>query len=72
MTESCRQFYMQQEGEFCYDMAVKNGVSLDDFYAWNPAVGDGCANMWPGYYYCVGVSGPAATMDRRSDAIPTL
>ncbi|KAI6779853.1 carbohydrate-binding module family 50 protein [Emericellopsis cladophorae] len=29
MTDSCRQFYMQQEGEFCYDMAVKNGVSLE-------------------------------------------
>ncbi|KAF8862087.1 hypothetical protein BDZ45DRAFT_799471 [Acephala macrosclerotiorum] len=24
------------------------------FYAWNPAMG-ACANLWPGYYYCVGM-----------------
>lgn len=24
-------------------------------YSWNPAVGTDCANLWLGYYYCVGV-----------------
>ena len=42
-----------------------------DFYKWNPAVGNDCSNMWPGYYYCVGVSGSVTTIDKREIGIPT-
>ncbi|KAI9158367.1 carbohydrate-binding module family 50 protein [Paramyrothecium foliicola] len=72
MAADCRRFYMQKPGEFCYDISVKNGVNLDDFYKWNPAVGNDCSNLWPDYYYCVGVSGSATTIGKRSVAAPTL
>ena len=29
MASNCRQFYLQQSGEYCYDMAAKNGISLE-------------------------------------------
>ncbi|KAF9874971.1 LysM domain-containing protein [Colletotrichum karsti] len=31
-------------------------ITLDQFYAWNPAVGTNCENLWKGYAYCVGVN----------------
>ena len=29
MASDCRRFYMQQDGEYCYDIAAKNGISLE-------------------------------------------
>lgn len=29
MASNCRRFYMQKPGEYCYDIAMKNGVSLE-------------------------------------------
>ncbi|KAF2124898.1 carbohydrate-binding module family 50 protein [Dothidotthia symphoricarpi CBS 119687] len=55
MTEDCVRFYLQQPGEFCWAMASGAGISLDRFYEWNPAVGSDCENLWPDYYYCIGV-----------------
>ena len=38
-----------------------SGISLDQFFDWNPVVGsqgENCGTqIWPDYYYCVGVSG---------------
>ncbi|KAK1775711.1 carbohydrate-binding module family 50 protein [Copromyces sp. CBS 386.78] len=34
-------------------IADKYSVSLNQFYAWNPAVGSGCATLWAGYNVCV-------------------
>ncbi|KAH8899923.1 hypothetical protein GQ53DRAFT_790479 [Thozetella sp. PMI_491] len=52
---SCKTYYLADGSIFCYDIAAKYGISLDNFYAWNPAVGNTCANLWKGYYYCVGI-----------------
>lgn len=35
---------------------------MEDFYAWNPAVGvDSCTNLLPDYYVCVGLGGTTTT-----------
>jgi hypothetical protein len=47
-------FYEVNPRDGCYDIAAMYGITLDEFYAWNPAVG-ACASLWPNYYYCVGM-----------------
>ena len=42
-------------------MANDNGISLEQFYAWNPAVGPDCSAMWPNYAYCISVAGTTTT-----------
>jgi LysM repeat protein len=54
MVSGCTVFYEAESGDGCYDIAAAYGITLDQFYAWNPAVG-ACANLWAGYYYCVGM-----------------
>ncbi|KAI5457371.1 hypothetical protein BGZ63DRAFT_342493, partial [Mariannaea sp. PMI_226] len=55
MTKDCTKFYLMQSGDLCWSMAQNAGITLDQFYAWNPAVGSDCGNLWPDYYYCIGV-----------------
>ncbi|GAQ08984.1 hypothetical protein ALT_6305 [Aspergillus lentulus] len=55
MVSSCNKFYLVVSGDSCYDIAAAQGISLDNFYAWNPAVGSSCGGLWPDYYVCVGV-----------------
>ncbi|KAM5487940.1 hypothetical protein MaudMau93_004334 [Microsporum audouinii] len=54
LTPDCTKFYKVKPGDNCYDIAKTNGISQDDFNAWNPAVGDTCAGLWGGYYVCIG------------------
>ncbi|KAK2594660.1 hypothetical protein QQS21_007636 [Conoideocrella luteorostrata] len=62
MTSQCRRFYLMQPGDLCWSMAQSAGVSLAQFVEWNPAVGQECGNLWPAYYYCIGVAGPVTTI----------
>lgn len=55
MVSNCKKFYLVVSGDGCYDIAAAAGIALSDFYAWNPAVGDTCAGLWPNYYVCVGI-----------------
>ncbi|KAK3177856.1 hypothetical protein K4F52_009408 [Lecanicillium sp. MT-2017a] len=55
----CRSYYVAVSGDGCYDIAAANDIALDDFYTWNPAVGDDCSGLWVDYAYCV--QGPAGT-----------
>ncbi|CCF47753.1 LysM domain-containing protein, partial [Colletotrichum higginsianum] len=42
----------------CHSVADGAGISLDQFYDWNPAVSRDCStNFWLGQAYCVGISG---------------
>lgn len=62
MANNCDNFYLVVSGDTCYDIAAAEGIPLDDFYAWNPAVGTSCASLQAGYYVCVGVaSGSSGT-----------
>ncbi|KEQ98602.1 carbohydrate-binding module family 50 protein [Aureobasidium subglaciale EXF-2481] len=49
----CKQFVQQTSGKYCGDLAGDNGITLTQFYAWNPAVGDECQYLVGGDYYCV-------------------
>ncbi|TDZ67286.1 LysM domain-containing protein [Colletotrichum trifolii] len=55
MTNRCKTFHLVVGGDTCYDIAAKAGVTLNNFYAWNPAVGSNCASLWGQYYVCVAV-----------------
>ncbi|KAJ6003520.1 hypothetical protein N7451_006067 [Penicillium sp. IBT 35674x] len=55
MTSTCDEFYLVVSGDTCATIASSYSISLDDFYAWNPAVGSSCANLWVDDYVCVAV-----------------
>jgi len=57
MTTSCNSFHLVVSGDECGTIASSAGISLDSFYAWNPAAGNTCSTLWAGYNVCVGVIG---------------
>ncbi|KAH7420080.1 hypothetical protein BKA64DRAFT_563224 [Cadophora sp. MPI-SDFR-AT-0126] len=62
MTSSCNKFHFVTTSDTgCYDLAAASGISLDDFYAWNPAVGTDCAHFITGVYVCIGVISSTTT-----------
>ncbi|KAM7192209.1 hypothetical protein V8F33_008483 [Rhypophila sp. PSN 637] len=73
MVGNCNKFVFVKEGDgYCGDIAAKNGVSLANFYAWNPAVGSGCEGLWLDTYYCVGiVGGPAPITTTTKPTVTT-
>lgn len=52
----CNKYVLQKTGVFCADMAKAASISLDQLYAWNPALGKDCSGLWVGYAYCIGIS----------------
>ncbi|KAI1120091.1 hypothetical protein F5Y10DRAFT_290335 [Nemania abortiva] len=64
IASNCNGFYLVQSGDICNTIAVKYGIPLSDFYAWNPAVGSTCSTLVLGDYVCVDVIGytPTTTM----------
>ncbi|KAH7073207.1 LysM domain-containing protein [Paraphoma chrysanthemicola] len=52
IAKNCTKYYVVVGGDGCWAIANANGISLDQFYAWNPAIGE-CANLWPDYAVCV-------------------
>ncbi|KAJ5658523.1 uncharacterized protein N7484_002172 [Penicillium longicatenatum] len=58
---NCDEFYLVVSGDECGTIATDEGISLEDFYAWNPAVGTSCAYLDLGDYVCVGTIGSTAT-----------
>ncbi|KAM7196838.1 LysM domain containing protein [Rhypophila sp. PSN 637] len=61
MIAGCRRFYFVQPGEGCWAISDAAGISVDDFYVYNPAAAPDCGSMWSQIYVCVGISGPVAT-----------
>ncbi|OQE00087.1 hypothetical protein PENVUL_c059G04710 [Penicillium vulpinum] len=56
LTATCVTFYKAQNGDTCEIIARQKFryiYSLPLFKRWNPAVGENCDNLLPGYYYCV-------------------
>ncbi|KAL4790494.1 hypothetical protein BDV19DRAFT_394063 [Aspergillus venezuelensis] len=63
---TCDKFYAVEEGNTCGTIASDNGITLPDFYAWNPAVGTDCSALWAGYYACIGVTGGTTTTSKTT------
>ena len=54
---TCAVYYLVQPGDDCNHVTQRFGISLNDFYTWNPMVkGSGdCQNLWLGYFVCAGL-----------------
>ncbi|KAL5337117.1 hypothetical protein BJX70DRAFT_389455 [Aspergillus crustosus] len=65
IAENCNKFYFVESGNTCAEIAIDNGITLSNFYLWNPAVGTLCNGLQAGYYVCVGVSGIPTTNTTR-------
>ncbi|KAJ5542582.1 glycoside hydrolase [Penicillium sp. DV-2018c] len=62
MAPGCTKFYQVQSGDSCWSIEDSFDISASDFEAWNPDVGDGCANgVWLDYYYCISHGSPTGT-----------
>lgn len=57
MISTCNAFYMVKTGDSCPAIASEYGVSLANFYSWNPAVGSECNTLIASDYVCVGIIG---------------
>jgi hypothetical protein len=57
MVSNYNTFYHAESGDNCSGIVSANGITLDNFYAWNPAVGSTCATLGAGYYVCVNIVG---------------
>ena len=59
LTPTCNKFVQAQDGDGCWKLANDAGVDSSLFYKWNLVLGEDGKNcgtqIWPGYYYCVGV-----------------
>lgn len=53
MTASCDVFHLVVADDSCWAIANDAGITLDQFYAWNPTVGTDCSSLWLGYYVCI-------------------
>ncbi|KAI3331384.1 hypothetical protein F4824DRAFT_294880 [Ustulina deusta] len=58
-TENCTRYVdvFDGSGFTCQDILDDFNITIAQFYAWNPAVGADCSNLWLSYQYCV--AGPA-------------
>ena len=59
IVDGCRAYYLAVAGDGCWDIANNHGISLEDLYAWNPALNGDCSGLWPDYAYCV--EGPSSS-----------
>ncbi|CAG8067732.1 unnamed protein product [Penicillium nalgiovense] len=57
VASNCDGWHYVRDGDGCFDLANEYNITLNDFYIWNPAVGEGCGSLKTEYYVCVGVSG---------------
>ncbi|KAK0385976.1 hypothetical protein NLU13_7150 [Sarocladium strictum] len=61
MVSNCNKFHLIKEGTTCQGIVDYNKITMANFKKWNPAVNDGCTNLWLGSYACVGVIGGITT-----------
>ncbi|KAL3477066.1 hypothetical protein BJX99DRAFT_257753 [Aspergillus californicus] len=70
-TSDCNKYHLIEEGDGCYDLAAEYGISLDNFYTWNPGVGNDCSTLKAEYYVCVGVLGSIASTSSATTSTTT-
>ena len=54
MATNCNKFHLVVSGDQCGTIASNAGITLANFYAWNPAVGSTCAYLDLRDYVCIG------------------
>ncbi|CAG8979166.1 hypothetical protein HYALB_00000300 [Hymenoscyphus albidus] len=59
IAKGCQAFHQAVAGDtYAAIVTLYSFITLEQFYAWNPAVGTQCQNLWVGYWYCVANFGP--------------
>ncbi|PQE05165.1 hypothetical protein CJF30_00011307 [Rutstroemia sp. NJR-2017a BBW] len=71
MATNCNTFYLVKSGDECDTIASSKGISLPNFYRWNPAVGSSCGSLWLDIYVCVNVVGGTTSVSPTSTQKPT-
>ncbi|KAF2795233.1 carbohydrate-binding module family 50 protein [Melanomma pulvis-pyrius CBS 109.77] len=73
MVNNCNKFYKTVKDDSCAAILKANGITINQFFAWNSGVGADCTGMWADTYYCVGVIGstPTATPSGTTKAPAT-
>ena len=71
MTTNCDLFHDVIANDGCYNLAAHYNITLDDFYAWNPAVKDDCSGLDTGFYVCVGIVSSATSTTPTSTTATT-
>lgn len=73
MFNNCDAFHLVQDSDGCTNIAQRYGISLSQFYKWNPAVGSSCSALWLETYVCVSIVGvdPVPSTTMRTSAVPT-
>lgn len=77
ISKDCNKFEEAQASDSCWAIANRTSIELSSLYAWNAALGSNGENcgtqIWPGYFYCVGVSSsePPTTTATAGPALPT-
>ncbi|KAI0806567.1 carbohydrate-binding module family 50 protein [Xylaria sp. FL0064] len=71
IVSNCDMFYYVQSGDTCSIIAAKYGITLAQFYAWNPAVGSSCLSLSLNDYVCVGTLNATGTMTTTATATTT-
>lgn len=56
LPKKCNKYVLQKDEVYCYDMMQAAGITLDQLYAWNPALNGNSSGLYLGYAYCIGVS----------------
>ncbi|KAK4665398.1 hypothetical protein QC763_401460 [Podospora pseudopauciseta] len=54
LPSTCWLFHTVETGDTCEIIAASYGVTLAQFYAWNPEINSTCTNLWLGFAVCVG------------------
>lgn len=72
MVDNCNKFHLVTDGDNCWAVANKHGLSEGQLHQWNKGIGGAaCANMWTGYNLCIGVSGSPTTTEPVANPNPT-
>ncbi|KAF2261302.1 hypothetical protein CC78DRAFT_522009 [Lojkania enalia] len=67
--ENCSEYVSVTLGWNCQNILDTYGITIAQFFEWNPAVGADCGNLWTNYRYCV--SPPGGVTPTASGTTPT-
>lgn len=57
VAKNCNKWHTVVKDDGCWAISNKYSITLDNFYKFNPDVGNDCKNLWLGYAVCIEVSG---------------
>ncbi|CAG8904008.1 unnamed protein product [Penicillium egyptiacum] len=66
IVSTCKSYYFVGSGDTCAVIAAEYGISLSNFYSWNPVVGSTCGGLQAGYWVCVGISTTTTTITKTT------